>query len=162
MSSTVALEIGSDLWNARVYAGLSVAAELAAGLDQQRVVKFPLSTIWRVYSRLGRLNRDLENILSEYDLPVLPVVPGVKNRVGRDILLKLSDACKSLPYPPKGVAFLAPIVKRLDRLNLQSERILDLADWLDAMSDPSEMDARFSKLAEDVAKGDFVPLAALK
>jgi hypothetical protein len=45
---------------------------------------------------------------------------------------------------------------------VQSERILDLADWFDAMSTPEEMNARFSALEEDVAKGNFVPLASVQ
>jgi len=37
MSSTAAMEIGSDLWNARLYAGMSLASELAAGLNRPRL-----------------------------------------------------------------------------------------------------------------------------
>jgi hypothetical protein len=37
MSATNTIEIGSDLWNARVYAWMSLASELAAGLNRPRL-----------------------------------------------------------------------------------------------------------------------------
>jgi hypothetical protein len=52
--------------------------------------------------------------------------------------------------------------KRLAQFETQSDRLLDLADWLDALSTPEEMDAKFAALAEDVARGNFVPWAELK
>jgi hypothetical protein len=45
---------------------------------------------------------------------------------------------------------------------VQSERILDIADWFDAMSRPDEMNAKFKTLAEDVAEGNYIPLALLQ
>jgi hypothetical protein len=52
--------------------------------------------------------------------------------------------------------------KKMARLQINSERLLDLADWLDAMSTPEEMEARFKALAEDIAEGNYVPLALVQ
>jgi hypothetical protein len=52
--------------------------------------------------------------------------------------------------------------RRLARFEAYSERLLDLADWLDAMSNPEEMTARFSALEEDLAKGNVIPWSAVK
>lgn len=164
MSATAAVEIGSDLWNARVYAGLSVAAELAARLDRPRHAAFNLFSAWKIFRRYGRLSRDLDEIFKEHDRPV-PFPPGVPcetMRVGRDILLQLYADCKRLQSPLDGIPLQGLISKRLARLQVQSERILDLADWFDAMSTPEETDARFNALAEDVAEGNFVPLASVQ
>ena len=78
MNNTTALEIGSDLWNARVYAGLSAASELAAGLHRPSLAAFSLLSAWKVYWRLGKLNRELDEIFKGYDkqVPFPPVVPG--------------------------------------------------------------------------------------
>lgn len=83
-------------------------------------------------------------------------------RVGRDLLLQLYTDCKRLQSPVDGIPLQGLINRRLARLQVQSERILDLADWFDAMSTPDEMDAKFSALEEDVANGNFVPLASLQ
>jgi hypothetical protein len=158
------MEIGSDLWNARVYAGLSVASELAARLDKPGHAAFNLFSAWKIFRRYGKLSRDLDEILNEHDrlFPYPPGVPGERMREGRDILLQLYADCKRLQSPLDGIPLQGLISKRLARLQVQSERILDLADWFDAMSAPNEMEARFKALAEDVAEGNFVPLASVQ
>jgi hypothetical protein len=164
MGATAAMEIGSDLWNARVYAGLAQASELAAGLDRPRRSVFSLFSALKIYWRFGRLNRELDDIFMGYDRPVPfpPVVPGERNRLGRDILLQLYKDCKGLKSPPEGVPLHGPIGKRLARLQTQSERLLDVADWLDAMSTPEEMNAKFDAAFADLASGDVVPWAAVQ
>jgi hypothetical protein len=42
------------------------------------------------------------------------------------------------------------------------DRILDLADWFDALGTPDEMDARFNALEADLVKGDVVPWSAVR
>jgi hypothetical protein len=163
MSATSTMEIGRDLWNARVYAGLSVASELAARLDRPRLVAFSLLSSWQIYWKFGRLNRDLDEILKEYDRPVPfpPEMPGEMIRVGRDILLKLYADCKRLQPLPDGIPLHGLINRRIARLQIQSERILDVADWFDAMSSPEETNAKFDAALADLAKGDVVPWAAV-
>jgi hypothetical protein len=158
------MEIGSDLWNARVYAGLSAAADLAERLDRPRHAAFNLLSAWKIFRRFGRLNRDLDEIFKEYDRPALfpPGLPPEVLSVGRDILLKLYADCERLQSPLEGIPLQWLIKKRLARLQVQSERILDLADWFDALSTPEETKARFDALRNDVAKGDVVPWAAVK
>jgi hypothetical protein len=164
MSATNTTQIGSDLWNARVYAGLSVASELAAKMDGPRLAAFSFLRAWKIYGRFGRLNRDLEQIFKEYDrtVPFPPEMPGEMIREGRDILLKLYADCKRIQSPLEGIPFHGLIKKRLARLQSQMERILDLADWFDALSTPDEMDARFNSLEADLAKGDVVPWSAVQ
>jgi hypothetical protein len=164
MSATNTIEIGSDLWNARVYAGLSVASELAAGLDSSKHESVPLLSVWKIYRRLGRLNQDLEEILKGYDRtnPFPQVIPGERNRLGRDILLKLHADCNNLPLPPDGALLHRLIVKRMNELQMKSERILDVADWLDVMSTPEETNAKFAVALADLAKGDVIPWAAVQ
>ena len=163
MSATAAMEIGGDLWNARVYAGLSLASELAAVLDTPKPVTFSLLGAWRVYSQLGKLNRDVDEILKEYDRPVPfpPVVPSERIRVGRDILLQLHSDCGRLLSLRDRIPLRRLIGKRLGRLQNSSERILDLADWFDAMSTPDEIEAKFGAARAELAKGEVVPWSAV-
>ena len=164
MSATNTIGIGSDLWNARVYAGLSVASELAAGLERSKHESVPLLSVWKIYWRLGRLNQELAELLKGYDRtnPFPQVIPGERNRLGRDILLKLHSDCNNLPFPPDGALLNWLIVKRLNELQMRSERIFDVADWLDAMSTPEETDAKFAVALADLAKGDVIPRASVQ
>jgi hypothetical protein len=164
MSTTAAIKIGSDLWNARVYAGLSDASELAAGLNRPGLVAFSLLSAWKIYWRYGKLNRDLDEIFKGYDrpLPFPPVIPGERNRVDRDILLQLYSDCKRISPLPDSIPLRGLINKRLARLHVQSERILDVADWLDVMSTPAETNAKFDAALADLDKGDVVPWAAVQ
>ena len=164
MSATNVIEIGSDLWNARVYAGLSVASELAAGLDSSKLRTISLLSVWNIYRRLGKLNQDLEEIFKGYDRPVpFPAeMPREMIREGRDILFKLYADCKRIQSPLEGIPLHGLISRRAARLQSQMERILDLADWFDAMSTPDEMTARFNTLGADLAKGDVIPLSAVQ
>jgi len=159
MGATNAIEVGSNIWNARVYAGLSVASELADSLDRPTVIGFPLHLSWRIYRSLRRLTRDLDEMLSEYDRPkpIPPELPIEMIRRGRDILLKLHEDCKRLRSVPDGAVLGGPINRRIARLQEQSERLLDVADWFDAISSPDETKAKFDRALADLAKGDVVP-----
>ena len=163
MSATNALEIGTDRLNARVYAGLSVASELASWLIGPKLVTVNLFSAWKIYRRLGRLSRELDEIFTEYERPVpfLSVVPGELIRVGRDILLQLYGDCKRLESPLGDIPLHGLISKRLCRLQVQSERLLDLADWFDAMANPDETSAKFEVALSDLANGEVVPWSAV-
>ena len=60
VSATATMEIGSDLWNARVYAGLSQASELAAELKRPRFLVSFLFFQWNIFRQLGLMNLGLE------------------------------------------------------------------------------------------------------
>ena len=164
MDTTRAPEIGSDLWNARVYAGLSIASELAAGLNRPTLAAVSFFSAWKIYLRLGRLNRDLDEIFRGYDQPVPfpPISPGEWNSRGRDILLKLHADCTRLVSPAGDIPFKGPIGNRLAQLQSRLEHILDIADWFDAMSMSEETNAKFGAALSDLEKGDVIPWAAMK
>ena len=164
MSTTNTSWIGGDLWNARVYAGLSIASELAARMDRpKRATLSPLAS-WQIFRRLGKLNHDLDEIFKEYDQPTPfpPEMPSEMIEAGRDVLLKLYADCGRLEFLPKGVLLNGPINRRLARLRLQSDRILDIADWFDAMSASEETNAKFDAALTDLAQGDVVPWSAVQ
>ena len=89
-------------------------------------------------------------------------VPIERMREGRDFLLQLYACCKRAPFPLDGIPLQGRIKKSQARLQAQSERILDLADWLDAMSAPEETNAKFDAALTDLAKGDVIPWAAVQ
>jgi hypothetical protein len=133
-------------------------------LDRPKLAAFSFIHTWKIYERIGRLSLDLDEIFKEYDRPVLlpPEMPGEMIREGRDILLKLYADCKRLQSPLDGIPLQGLIDKRLARLQVQLERILDLADWFDAMSTPEETNVKFDEALADLTKGDVVPWAAVQ
>src|ERR1035437_7627405 len=67
MSTTAFIDIGSHLWNARLYEGLSVASELAANFDQPVEASPPFLHALQIYRLAGLRNRSLEEILAGID-----------------------------------------------------------------------------------------------
>jgi hypothetical protein len=167
MNTAATMEIGSDLWNARMYAGLSQASELAAELSRPRDRLF---FQWKMYRGLGHMNRGLDEIFDKWDRLAIRHAPSTYSRLFapeeyctfRDNVMRLHAVHVRILSPQDGFPRNAFMRKRLARFEAHSERLLDLADWLDAMSTPEEMNARFSSLEEDLAKGDVVPWAAVK
>jgi hypothetical protein len=140
------MEIGSDLWNARLYAGMSLASELAAGLNRPRLCVSGLVYQWRMYRQLGGMIRGIREILNAADGLALQIEAGTPSRIRtagdyrafRDDVLRWHAVHMRLLDPQEGFPRNA------------------------LMSTPEEMDAKFAALAEDVARGDFVPWAELK
>ena len=164
MEAASAANVGGNLWKSRVYAGLSVASELAAGLDRSELDSVTLFSAWKVYFRLGTLNKELEEILSEYDRAgrFPPEIPAGMIQAGRDILLKLYSDCKGLHSVPNGFPIRGLINARLERLQAQSERILDVADWFEVMSNADVANAKFEAAIEDLTNGDVVPWSTVR
>jgi hypothetical protein len=116
------------------------------------------------------MNRGISEILDAANGLALQIEAGTPSRIRtpqdyrafRDDVLRWHAVHIRLLDPQEGFPRNYLMRKRLAQFEAQSDRLLDLADWLDAMSTPEAMDAKFTTLAEDVAKGDFVPLAAVK
>jgi hypothetical protein len=95
------MEIGSDLWNARVYAGLSQASLLAAWLDSPRSLSFSLHDVWKMSRILNRLNRSAEEIIAAFDraIELRPAAPLGPDATGgeyvsiRDRILDIQVLC---------------------------------------------------------------------
>jgi hypothetical protein len=163
MSATAAMEIGSDLWNARMYAGLSLASELAAGLHRSKRVASSLFYVWKMYWQLDQLNNSLEKfaVFDPAASSSKVATPEDYRRV-RDSVLRLYELCTRLLSPQDDFDQRGLMSKKLARLQVQSESLLDVADWLDAMSTPEENEAKFAAALEDLVKGDVVPWAAVQ
>ena len=164
MSATAAMEIGGDLWNARVYAGLSVALELAAGAEKPRNRIASFWGVYRMYLQLDRVSRDLDAIIEAAERAVSPEpIAGAETyRLRRDLFLQLHAPCSRLASLQDRLPLNGRLREKTMRLGVQAERLLDLADWCDAMSTPEEIDAKFRTLAEDVSTDDYVTLASLQ
>jgi hypothetical protein len=158
------MEIGCDLRNVRVYAGLALAAELSVAMDKPRRAAISLFFLWRTYRRLGSLNRGLEELIEAYEqnCSSAPVASVEQYRFERDLLLGLHAFCARILSPQEGLPKLGLMSKKLARLQINAERLLDLADWLDALSTPEEMNAKFDAALADLERGDVVSWAAVQ
>src|SRR5579859_960447 len=127
MSTTSAMEIGSDRWNAQMYAGLSLASEMAASLERPKRMALSLFRVWTAYRRLDWLNQSLENLLDAIDCSAQtpPVASPEDYRSVRDLFLRLYEPCVRIlsqrdEFPQGGL-----MRKKLARLEAHSERLLD-------------------------------------
>jgi hypothetical protein len=170
MSTTAAMEIGSDLWNARVYAGLSVASELAAKVDKPRSADLSFTKAIVIYWSIGRFNRTLEEVLAAFDNVIERRTKSSTQtqtsesayRSARNVLLNM--------YPlPSIFVSLSDLFSRhwllhgrLVRMKMNIERLLDVVDWLDVMSAPDVMNAKFDVALTELEKGDVVSWAAVQ
>jgi hypothetical protein len=164
MSATAAMEIGSDLWNARVYAGLSVAYELAAGAEKPRNRLAFFLSVYRTYLQVYRLSSELDAILAaaEQAVPLYLIADAETYRLRRDMFLQLYTSCSRLVSLQDRLPLYGKLREKMARLGVQAERLLDLADWFDALSTPEEIEAKFESLAADVAEGNYVSLASMQ
>jgi len=171
MSATIAIEVGSDLWNARLFAGLALASELAAFLKQPSRAASSLTANKKSCKQLDELNRSVDEMLTAFDRAIerqqpdsVPSsAPTIEDyRSARDFVLRLHALCASVPVLQEGVRTSPSVQNGIAQLQVNAERLLDLADWLDAMSTPEEIEARFRALEEDMAKGDIVPWSAVQ
>jgi uncharacterized protein YbcI len=163
------MEIGSNLWNARLYEGLSVASELAAGFEKPVEILPTFLQALQVYRLVGHLNRTLEIILAGFDHVIekhamrsaQPEIRSEAYREARNIFCQLYG----VPMVILMVNTRFPhwvLRQRLARLKKNLERLREATDWLDDMSHPEEIRARFDSALADLASGDVVPWAAVE
>jgi hypothetical protein len=160
MATATVTQIGSDLWNAGVYAGLSTASELAAELDSSQSGKHSEIDARKVRDLLDQLNGFLARGLRAADKYVPDTVgtPKEKLLAARDSILSLYSICERLLSLSSD---MGNVQNELELLRTQSEQLLDVADWLDALSTPEEINAKFEAASVEFAKGNVVPWAAI-
>ena len=164
MAATIPLQIGGDLWNARVYASLAAASELAAEFDRPKDSSEDAADAEEVCRFLDRLNGFLARGLSLTDsLEEAPVaIPKEKLIVARDSFLDLYRICKRILVLSEEVSQLGQMKAELELLRTQSERLLDVVHWCDALSTPEETEAIFKAAKTERALGEFVPWSEIQ
>jgi hypothetical protein len=161
MATTAAIVIGSDRWNEQVNEVLSLATEMVTGLDHP--TGLAMFSAWRTNRWLDWMNREVERILATIDrsLPLTPGNPVENFRSMRDSVLRLHAICVRLLSLREVAGQDGKKLEKLALLEANSERLLDVADWLDAMSAPEETNIKFDLALADLTKGDVVPWAAV-
>jgi hypothetical protein len=164
MSATAAIEIGSDLWNAGIYESLATASKLAAVVDLPKGKS--ASDIDGELARefLDRLNESLaEELRLIDDLNAAPVGLSKEKLIAcRNSYLALYEICERILVLSERNNTFGQLQPDQQLLRAQSERLLDVVDWFDALSTPEKTGAIFKAAEIDFANGDFVPLAAVK
>jgi hypothetical protein len=171
MSATIAIEVGSDLWNARLFAGLALVSELTASLKRPSRAASSLTSDRKNLKQLEELNRSVDEMLATFDRAIerqqpdsVPSsAPTIEDYLSaRDFVLRLHALCASVLVLQDAVQASPRVQNGIAQLQANAERLLDLADWLDAMSNPEEMNAKFDAALADLARGDVIPWAAME
>ena len=159
MNATATNEIGSGLWNVHIYAGLSLATELAAELDIPRSSVRSRFSDWKLNRKLERLNGFIEDLISGFDRGCmrhqgeLPIQMSMECEYGpgANLVFRLHSVCAKILASrilnPKG----ALDHKKLARLQLLSNRLFDIFDFLLRLTAQNEMNAD-ARQAEDMAE----------
>lgn len=158
MSATIQIQVGGDLWNASVYASLAAASELAAEFDRPGETSDQGIDAEEACQFLNRLNGFLARGLSLTDnFQTAPIgLSREKLTAARNSFLNLYRICERILVLSKKITRLGRMETELELLSTQSERLLDVVDWLDALSTPEEVDAIFKAAAIERANGDLV------
>lgn len=159
--TSAAMEIGSDRWNASVYASLSTASELAAELDSPNGETLPEIDALKVSEFLDQLNRFVELTADKY-VPLPANASEEKLLTARDSILSLYRICERVLSLSGRMGSSSQMQSEFAVLRTQSERLLDVADWLDALSTPEEINAKFEAASAEFANGDVVPWSAIQ
>lgn len=159
MAATMPVQIGSDLWNAQVYASLYTASELAAEFDRPQGESFSEIDAAKACQFLDELNGFLARGLSLTDNPnAVPAGTSKEKLIAqRDAFLSLYRICERILSLSEQISQLGQMKAELELLRTQSERVLDVVDWFDALSTPEETEAIFKAAEIERAKGEFVP-----
>lgn len=112
---------------------------------------------------LEELNRFLARGLSLTDDPsAIPVgTPREKLIAQRDAFLSLYRICERILLQSQRLSQLGVGTPELELLHAQSERVLDVVDWFDALSAPGEIEAQFRAGEAEFAHGDILPWSAI-
>jgi hypothetical protein len=158
MAATIPIQIGGDRWNANVYGSLAAASELAAEFDRPTGTSAKAIGAEELCQFLDRLNGFLARGLSLTDsLQEAPVaIPKEKLIAARDSFLDLYRICERILSLSREISQLGQMSSELELLHNQSERLLDVVDWFDALSTPEEIEAIFKAAEIEREAGEFV------
>jgi hypothetical protein len=164
MAATSPIQIGADRWNAPVYASLYTASELAAEFDRPEGESSSDADEARACQFLVELNGFLARGLSLTDHPdAVPAgTPKEKLIAQRDAFLSLYRICERILALSGQIHKLGQMKAELDLLRAQSERVLDVVDWFDALSTPEETEAIFKAAEIERANGEYIPWSEVK
>jgi hypothetical protein len=165
MYTLVQPSLAPDLLNARIYAELAAASELMAGLTRK-----PKGTALAQYKvrtdrLLTALNRSLRAMLSALEPLAARGTPASAEALGaiasvRNSVVESYRVCSRILGELEEREWVSQ--KKLGELSRYRERLLDLADWIDAIAAREETDAKFQAALVDLANGDVAPWSAVQ
>jgi hypothetical protein len=170
MSATSALKIEDGLWSPHLRDGRSVGSELAAWQKKPQSRPYSLFDAWKMTRILKRLNRESEAIILHFERivelhsahPLSGLEAKMEYGMAQDWIMDVQGVCAIVLSLQAGFSHYGWLGEKLNRLRANSERLLDLADWLEAMSKPEELEAIFDTALADLANGDVIPWSALQ
>jgi len=165
MSALVQPDFGADLLNAQIYSELATASRLIAGLNNRPVS--PAVDNEEYKARLNRLltglNRSLRAMLGALEPLAARGLPSSDEALEaiastRHSVVESYRVCSRILKELEGQDW--PRGERLAELSGYRERLLDLIDWMDAVAERDEIEAKFQQALTEMAAGDVVPWPA--
>ena len=165
MSSAEAVlsNFGSDQWDAKVYAVVSMAARLSA-LVKNRAQTFHLAfQFWRLNSALAGFFNEIRDVMEGKKKSTSPATPE-----------QIEDAIRSLRKAHVMLETLYESARRsrltnnslvampLRSVHTYSDDILELAELLEAFQSKDGVEAAFDRSAQERARGEIYDLAEVE
>jgi hypothetical protein len=165
MSTMATTFVGSDIWNAEVYGTLSVTARTCAAVKDTH---HQLKTRW-FYMRMNRhLESFLDNFYAVFEKAQSGTLVHAQEPATPDQIRKSLDSLWNLHHCLQGLYDLSVrkglkrkvlLASQVEILGRSKERLLDVIQWVEEMSNPEEvhaLDVLFASAAEELEQGETV------
>jgi hypothetical protein len=161
-AAVVLTVIGTDQWDAEVYAVLSMASRLAALVKTRAQTMRLAYFFWRLNSILGNFFQEIRRIL-ESNQPAAPITPE-----------QIEDSIRGLRQMHIKIETLYEAGRRarltnnsvlampLRSLHTYSDDILELAELLEAYQASDGVSAVFDRSAQERARGEIFDLSEIE
>jgi hypothetical protein len=167
MAAVAVAYIGTDRWNADVYGTLSFASRLAEAVKQQRLAYQVRYFLWRVNGRiefmLDDIHAKLEEAIAEAQKGKASSEPSDPSRIHNAMasiqqLHSILDGIyrAAIHHRLTNNSALAASIHRLHR---NDERIVELAEWIQDLTNPDPLEKIFDAARAEFERGETVVLA---
>ncbi len=165
-AATVINSLDSLEWNASIYEALSSVSRLALTIRKK-------ANVLRIAYSLHAVNRTIEDFLKRVDdaangrIPKTPAAEAASPERLQEVAFSLSQLYDTILYTHKamdraGLLNNSLTSGQLRKLQNHTERILDLADWLDLANHPEYVNEVFARAATERAQGKMLDLSEVE
>ncbi len=168
MAAVAVAYIGTDRWNADVYGTLSFASRLAEAVKQQRIAYQVRYFLWKVNGRIESMLDDVHAKLEEAIAEAEKAPATSSKSSDRSRIENAIASIQQLHVILDGIYQAAnhhrltnnsALAASIHRLHRNDERIVELAEWIQDLTNPDPLEKIFEAARAEFERGESVALA---